>query len=37
VPVYNVATYVTGKDFWIFELGVEDRPQVERPAEARAE
>jgi Icc-related predicted phosphoesterase len=37
VPVYNVATYVTGKDFWIFELAVEERPRVERPAEARAE
>jgi uncharacterized protein len=39
VPVYNVATYVTGKDFWVFELAVEERPQVEaeRPAEARAE
>lgn len=37
VPVYNVATYVTGKDFWIFELAVEQRPRVERPAEARAE
>jgi Icc-related predicted phosphoesterase len=37
VPVYNVATHVTGKDFWIFELGVEERPQVERPEEARAE
>jgi Icc-related predicted phosphoesterase len=37
VPVYNVATYVTGKDFWIFELGVEERPRVERPTEARAE
>jgi hypothetical protein len=37
VPVYNVATYVTGKDFWIFELGVEERPRVERPSEARAE
>ena len=37
VPVYNVATYVTGKDFWVFELAVEERPRVERPAEARAE
>ena len=39
VPVYNVATYVTGKDFWVFELSVEERPRVERPeeAEARAE
>ena len=37
VPVYNVATYVTGKDFWIFELAVEQRPRVERPTEARAE
>jgi uncharacterized protein len=37
VPVYNVATYVTGRDFWVFELAVEQRPQVERPAEARAE
>ena len=37
VPVYNVATYVTGKDFWIFELGVESGPRVERPTEARAE
>ena len=37
VPVHNVATHVTGKDFWIFELGVEERPRVERPAEARAE
>src|SRR5262249_19710963 len=25
VPVYNVATYVTGRDFWTFELGL-DRP-----------
>lgn len=37
VPVYNVATYVTGKDFWIFDLAVEQRPQVAKPAEARAE
>jgi uncharacterized protein len=37
VPVYNVATYVTGKDFWIFELAVEERPRVEKPTEARAE
>jgi uncharacterized protein len=36
VPVYNVATYVTGKDFWVFELTGEQRPQVERPAEPRA-
>jgi hypothetical protein len=36
VPVYNVATYVTGKDFWVFELASEERPQVERPAEPRA-
>ncbi len=37
VPVYNVATHVTGKDFWIFELAAEQRPRVERPEEARAE
>jgi Icc-related predicted phosphoesterase len=37
VPVYNVATYVTGKEFWVFELAVEQRPRVERPEEARAE
>jgi Icc-related predicted phosphoesterase len=37
IPVYNVATYVTGKDFWTFELGIEERPRVERPTEARAE
>jgi Icc-related predicted phosphoesterase len=37
VPVYNVATYVTGRDFWTFELGVEERPRAERLAEARAE
>jgi Icc-related predicted phosphoesterase len=37
VPVYNVATHVTGKDFWVFELAVEERPRVERPEEARAE
>ena len=37
VPVYNVATNVTGKDFWVFELVVEERPRVERPEEARAE
>jgi Icc-related predicted phosphoesterase len=37
VPVYNVATYVTGKDFWVFELAVEQRPRVERQEEARAE
>jgi uncharacterized protein len=37
VPVYNVATYVTGRDFWTFELAVEQRPRVERMAEARAE
>ncbi len=38
VPVYNVATYVTGKDFWVFELAVEERPTVQtpRPAEPRA-
>jgi uncharacterized protein len=36
VPVYNVATPVTGRDFWYFELGVQERPQAERPAEARA-
>jgi Icc-related predicted phosphoesterase len=37
VPVYNVATYVTGKDFWYFELGVRERPHVEERAETRAE
>jgi len=37
VPVYNVATPVTGRDFWVFELSVEERPRVERAAEARAE
>jgi Icc-related predicted phosphoesterase len=37
VPVYNVATYVTGKDLWVFELAVEERPRVERAEEARAE
>jgi Icc-related predicted phosphoesterase len=37
IPVYNVATYVTGRDFWLFELSVEARPRVDRPAEARAE
>jgi Icc-related predicted phosphoesterase len=37
VPVYNVATFVTGKDFWVFELAVEERPRVERAQEARAE
>ena len=36
VPVYNVATYVTGKDFWVFDLAPE-RPQVEKVVEARAE
>lgn len=39
VPVYNVATHVTGKDFWVFELEPEERPQVTGgiAAEARAE
>lgn len=37
VPVYNVATHVTGKDFWVFELAPEERPQVEKIVEARAE
>ena len=37
VPVYNVATYVTGKDFWVFELAPEERPHVEKVVEARAE
>jgi len=39
VPVYNVAIPVTGRDFWSFELGGDERPQadVERPVEARAE
>jgi Icc-related predicted phosphoesterase len=37
VPVYNVAIPVTGRDFWYFELGGAERPQAERPAEARAE
>ena len=37
VPVYNVALPVTGRDFWYFELAPRERPQVERPAEARAE
>jgi Icc-related predicted phosphoesterase len=36
VPVYNVATYVTGRDFWVFDLAVEQRPRVEKPAEPRA-
>jgi Icc-related predicted phosphoesterase len=27
VPVYNVALHVTGRDFWIFELG-KDRPEA---------
>ncbi len=37
VPVYNVATHVTGKDFCVFELGAGRRPRAEHPAEARAE
>jgi Icc-related predicted phosphoesterase len=38
VPVYNVATYVTGRDFWVFELGTEPKPTVDRSvSEARAE
>jgi Icc-related predicted phosphoesterase len=39
VPVYNVATPVTGRDFWTFELGGAERPEAELPrsAEARAE
>jgi len=37
VPVYNVATYVTGRDFWLFELAVEERPRVAKPTEPRAE
>ncbi len=39
VPVYNVATHVTGRDFWIFDLPgpareprVEDLRAAERPA-----
>jgi Icc-related predicted phosphoesterase len=36
VPVYNVATYVTGRDFWLFDLAVEERPKVEKPDEPRA-
>jgi Icc-related predicted phosphoesterase len=37
VPVCNVATPVTGRDFWVFELAVEQRPRIERRTEARAE
>ena len=39
VPVYNVATPLTGRDFAYFDLGGDDRPHAEpqRPAEARAE
>jgi len=36
VPVYNVATHVTGKDFWVFDLAPEERPQVEKQVEPRA-
>jgi Icc-related predicted phosphoesterase len=39
VPVYNVATHVTGRDFWTFDLGGAERPEADLPraAEARAE
>jgi Icc-related predicted phosphoesterase len=37
VPVYNVATPVTGRDFWYFELRAHERPQAEWPAETPAE
>ena len=39
VPVYNVAIPVTGRDFWMFDVGGAERPEaeVERPLEARAE
>lgn len=39
VPVYNVAIPVTGRDFWMFDVGGTERPEVEgeRPLEARAE
>ena len=37
VPVYNVAVHVMGRDFWVFELGEEPEPRVERRfAEPRA-
>lgn len=31
VPVYNVATHVTGRDFWVFDLDVAPR-ELESPA-----
>jgi uncharacterized protein len=37
VPVYNVAVFVTGKDFWIFELGAAgSEPSVEKLPEPPA-
>ena len=36
VPVFNVATPVTRRDFWYFELAPRERPQIEVPSEARA-
>jgi Icc-related predicted phosphoesterase len=32
VPVYNVAVHVMHRDFWLFELGDEREPEVERRA-----
>jgi Icc-related predicted phosphoesterase len=31
VPVYNVAVHVMQRDFWVFELAVEDRPAAGQP------
>jgi uncharacterized protein len=36
VPVYNVAVFVTGRDFWIFELGAARQATVEKTPEPPA-
>ena len=37
VPVYNVAVHVTGRDFWIFELDVEQAGHTAVEVEGRTE
>jgi Icc-related predicted phosphoesterase len=37
IPVYNVAVHVTGRDFWIFDLAVEQAGHTAVEVEGRAE
>lgn len=37
VPVYNVAVHVIGRDFWIFDLEVQERAPDQRPVAVEVE